>query len=91
MEAAAGRRAHEMYPLAVGQDQGYLFNRGLLDSRLRPDAWSGDLRIVRELKPNTPSGLATGRRQLAGYRQEVANTPGQNVEEWTFILDLYEP
>ncbi|WP_205649301.1 hypothetical protein, partial [Schaalia canis] len=27
LEAAAGRRAHEMYPLAVGQDQGYLFNR----------------------------------------------------------------
>ncbi|WP_420820457.1 hypothetical protein [Schaalia canis] len=88
MEAAAGRRAHEMYPLAVGQDQGYLFNRAIRGSNLRPDALNYRERIVRELKPDTPSGRSQGKRQLAMYVAELRRTTG---EEWTPQLDLYAP
>ncbi len=42
----------------------------------------------RELKPDTPSGISTGRRQLAGYVEYMRESTGD--PSWTGVLDLYK-
>ena len=55
---------------------------------LRPDAIDRNNFIVRELKPDTRSGIRRGRRQLKKYLQELKRITG---EDWTGYLDTYKP
>lgn len=82
-----GRTAHNNYRHTLGGGN-YRFNEPLPRSLLRPDAYDLTNRVIRELKPNTPSGIATGRRQLAGYIRYMEELTGEN---WTGYLDTYEP
>jgi hypothetical protein len=84
--AAAGRSAHTNYADALGH--GWDVNTALPGTRLRPDAWSMDQKVIRELKPDTPSGMAQGRRQLAGYVDHMRAVTGD--DSWTGVLDLYK-
>jgi RHS repeat-associated protein len=89
--ASQGRASHDNYATALGGDgDGYVINMALPRSSLRPDAYSESLRVVRELKPDTASGVRRGRRQLARYKQEVERVYGDSGS-WTFELDLYNP
>lgn len=78
-----GREAHENYKLAVGP--GYTFEQQVAGIG-RPDAIDWNRRIVRELKPDTPSGLARGYKQLLRYKEALERETGQM---WTTYLDTY--
>jgi RHS repeat-associated protein len=80
-----GRAAHTSYPDLLG-DYSLDYNRSMRGSKLRPDAIDYVNRIVRELKPNTASGLARGLKQLDRYVDELMTITG---EQWVGILDLY--
>jgi RHS repeat-associated protein len=86
-DTAAGRSAHDIYPLAVGSSGSYEFNTRLPGSLLRPDAWSRELRVVRELKPANPSAVARGWRQVNAYKAYLEEITG---EPWTACVDEYE-
>jgi RHS repeat-associated protein len=76
-----GRQAHRNYPSALGDV--YQYDRPIgSGSRLRPDAIDWVRKIVRELKPDSPSGVRRGEAQLRQYLRELG--PG-----WTGHLDLY--
>jgi hypothetical protein len=86
---ATGRSAHVNYENTLGGGN-YEFNRALPGSQLRPDAVDFQNRVIRELKPDTPSGHSRGPRQVAGYVEHVENyynEPGQ----WTGVVDYYNP
>jgi hypothetical protein len=83
-DAARGRLTHkENYRTALGDGYDYEFT---LPSGRKPDAIDWNNRVVRELKSDAPSSQATGRRQLAGYVQELEQVTGQ---KWTGYLDTY--
>jgi Restriction endonuclease fold toxin 9 len=84
---AAGRSAHLNYANALGGGD-YVFNRALPGSRLRPDAVSYSQRIVRELKPDTPSAISEGWRQVNDYKAYLEELTGQS---WTAYVDVYTP
>jgi RHS repeat-associated protein len=83
---ARGRHAHKNYANTLG-DESYKFNRQIEGSKLRPDAISEKLKIVRELKPDTPRGIQRGKSQLQRYIKELQEATD---EIWTGILDLYK-
>ncbi len=56
-------------------------------SSLRPDAYSLSQRIVRELKPDNPDAIASGWRQVNGYKEYMEELTG---EPWTAIVDVYK-
>jgi RHS repeat-associated protein len=85
--AALGRSAHISYENTLGGGD-YVFNRTLPESSLRPDAYSADLRIVRELKPASPGAIASGWRQVNNYRAYMEQYTG---EPWTGYVDVYSP
>lgn len=88
--AAAGRSAHSSYPNALGWsgDDLVQFNRTLPGSSVRPDAVNWTQRVVAELKPDNPSAIAGGWRQVNGYRTYLEELTGQ---PWTAQLDVYTP
>ncbi|MFG2960811.1 RHS repeat-associated core domain-containing protein [Streptomyces sp. NPDC048291] len=83
-DAARGRLTHLNYRNALGA--GYDFEVRL-PSGLRPDAVDWNNRVVRELKSDAPSSMATGRRQLQKYVAELEEITGQS---WTGHLDIYK-
>lgn len=80
-----GRDAHRNYKNALPGS--YRFEV-VLDNGRRVDAINFDEKIVRELKPDTPSGIAKGNSQLAEY---VAQLEEQTGDTWTGFLDTYTP
>jgi RHS repeat-associated protein len=82
--AAYGRQAHKNYENTLGGD-GYVFNRAL-PSGQRPDAVGAQHNIVRELKPDSPSGIRAGLKQLEQY---VAELEAITKQKWQGVLDLY--
>lgn len=87
-QASNGRRAHANYENAVEPHPANQFNQQIPDGT-RPDMHNRETREVRELKPDTPSGRAQGRRQLNGYLETLNREfPG---EPWTGYLDLHTP
>lgn len=88
--AAAGRSAHSSYPNTLGWsgDDLVQFNRTLPGSSVRPDAVNWTQRVVAELKPDNPSAIAGGWRQVNGYRTYLEGLTGQ---PWTAQLDVYTP
>jgi RHS repeat-associated protein len=86
--ASNGRQAHKNYELTQGG--GYDFNRSIPGSegKFRPDAINFEDNIVRELKPDTPSGRCKGKRQLQGYL-EYLNEHFPCDGGWTGFLDIY--
>ncbi|MBP8534585.1 RHS repeat-associated core domain-containing protein [Streptomyces sp. MK37H] len=83
-EAARGRLTHKNYRTALGDGYDYEVT---LPSGRRPDAIDWENRVVRELKSDAPSSMATGRRQLKGYVEELEEMTGQS---WTGHLDIYK-
>jgi hypothetical protein len=81
--AANGRKAHMNYRAALGDEYDYEVT---LDNGKRADAVNWSAQIVRELKSDAPSSMATGRRQVAGYAAELERMTGQ---PWTGVLDTY--
>lgn len=81
--AADGRRAHENYGTALG---GEYDTRVTLPSGRKPDAVNWGANEVRELKPDNPSTIRRGERQVEGYRQELENITGQ---PWSSVVDVY--
>jgi len=43
---------------------------------------------VKELKPNNPSAMRRGERQVEGYRKELEQVTG---EKWTGVVETYSP
>jgi len=82
--ARRGREAHKNYENTMG-NSGYEFNKALPSGR-RPDAINYEQRTVRELKPDSESGIRRGMRQLQGYVNELERVTG---EAWKGLLDLY--
>jgi len=64
------------------------FPDGQRCSRLRPDAVNYELRIVRELKPDTPDAVARGWRQVNAYKAYLEEITDQT---WTAYVDTYKP
>lgn len=85
---AAGRSAHDSYPLAVGTDGDYRFNQAIPGTRLRPDAYSVEERVVRELKPDHPKAIQKGWRQVNNYKEILEEKFGGT---WTAMVDTYKP
>ncbi|MBD3007557.1 hypothetical protein IEJ02_26680 [Streptomyces sp. 5-10] len=75
---------HKNYRTALGDGYDYEVT---LPSGRRPDAIDWENRVVRELKSDSPSSMATGRRQLKGYVEELEEMTGQS---WTGHLDIYK-
>lgn len=78
--AAFGRQAHRDLAERVGEKPGWLSEPRLLgeDGRIyKPDIVTPNGRIL-ELKPNTPSGIATGARQVGNYEQQLG-MPGRVI------------
>jgi RHS repeat-associated core domain protein len=80
-----GRNAHRNYRNTLPSS--YEFEV-VLDNGRRVDAINFDEKIVRELKPDTPSGIAKGNSQLAEY---VTQLEEQTGDTWTGFLDTYTP
>ena len=83
-----GRRAHDVYGERARREGLRTGEDARLPSRRQPDAIDDRSRIVRELKPDTPSGRASGIRQVERYRQELEEITG---EIWQGVVDLYVP
>lgn len=83
---AIGRRVHETYSQLFGD--GVRTNSAIPGTRLRPDAIDYTNLIVRELKPDSVSGISRGMRQLREY---VAAIDPTGTGGWTGVLDLYKP
>ncbi|MBI1897640.1 MAG: hypothetical protein HYS04_14105 [Acidobacteria bacterium] len=85
---AKGRAAHKKYrDLRLAGDQ-YDYEKRFPDLRIRPDAVDLVNRIIRELKPDTPTGRLRGARQLQCYKKKLEDKFGG---QWSTILDLYIP
>ncbi|WP_342591101.1 RHS repeat-associated core domain-containing protein [Asticcacaulis solisilvae] len=83
--AMYGRTARRNYPNALGSQ--YQYNQPLLNG-LRPDAINWFNRIVREPKPDTPSGRRAGQSQVNKYVRQLESQTG---EKWTGHVDFYSP
>jgi hypothetical protein len=85
---AAGRTAHASYPNALGWSgaDDVQFNATMPGSLLRPDAINWTQHVVAELKPDSPGAIASGWRQVNGYRDYLEAVTG---ESWTSQLDVY--
>ncbi len=57
-----------------------------LPSGKRVDYIDFESKTIYELKPNNPTQIAKGQKQLAGYKAEVEQEFGG---EWTTVLDTY--
>jgi RHS repeat-associated protein len=89
--AAYGRQAHQAYENTLGglgSNPNVLINRSIPNSTsgLRPDVIDFDNKVVRELKPDSASGIRAGLRQLKSYVSELERVTG---EAWQGVLDLY--
>jgi len=78
-----GREAHKAYENTLGG--GYEFNKALPSGK-RPDATDFANNIVRELKPDSNSGISRGLKQLQGYVDELEAVTKQ---KWQGFLDTY--
>jgi hypothetical protein len=79
-----GRAAHANYPYALGPGYDY---RVRLPSGLRPDAVDWENNIVRELKPDNPSAIQRGWRQVRKYLNELSEMTEKN---WKAYVDTYK-
>jgi len=83
-----GQQAHRNYKSALGQ--GYDFEVTIKGVG-RADAVDFPNRIVRELKPDTPTGRALGVKQANKYARGLEKQHGHPPGSWTAIVDLYRP
>ena len=81
----AGRAAHDAYSEAK-QGEGYLTNRAIPGTRLRPDAIDPVNGVIRELKPNNPAAIRRGLQQLARYKVAAEKAFGK---AFATVLDIY--
>jgi hypothetical protein len=81
-----GQDAHKKYRNALGS--GYDIEVSVPGGRV--DAIDVKNKIVRELKPDTPSGRARGLKQLTRYIKALKNHPNPDIRgDYTGFLDTY--
>ncbi|MFJ5468306.1 RHS repeat domain-containing protein, partial [Pectobacterium sp. CHL-2024] len=80
-----GKRAHRNYENTLGG--GYDFEVTLGNGK-RVDAIDWENKVVRELKPNSKTGIRKGNKQLQGYVDYLNKNHGGG---WTGVLDTYNP
>ncbi len=88
-----GRDAHSDYPDAlekVGIRRPQWKFEHTIPGVGRLDAIDPKAKIIRELKPNTPSGRARGLRQITRYLGELERHYGDPPGTWTGYLDFYD-
>ncbi len=85
LEAIVGDAVHKDYRTLFQLPNHYILNRALPSGR-RPDAISTENLEVRELKPNSPSGIRRGEQQLEQYRKEYSAVERKPVQS---RLDTY--
>ncbi len=83
VQAAQGRAVHRAWDPGPG-----FVKEERLPSGKRPDAVNYQTRVVKELKPNNPSAMRRGERQVEGYRKELEQVTG---EKWTGVVETYSP
>jgi hypothetical protein len=84
-----GQRAHNTYRTLFNPDE-YQFEFNIKGGRV--DAIDVKNKILRELKPDTPSGRAAGARALKRYAAELARDSRAHVKGvYRLELDLYRP
>jgi RHS repeat-associated protein len=83
VSAARGREAHKNYKNALPETYEHQVT---LDNDMRPDALDWNARVVRELKPDTPSGHSKGQSQVNSYVKQLELQTGQL---WTGVVDYY--
>jgi RHS repeat-associated protein len=83
--ASRGRQAHRNYKNALPSNYDFEVT---LENGSRVDAIDWNTNTVRELKPDTKSGISKGVKQLDGYVKQLESQTG---EKWTGILDTYSP
>ena len=88
--SAAAQKGQSEHKAFYGKmnEQGYTTNTVIPGSRLRPDAIDVENGIIRELKPDSPSGIARGLPQLQKYQAAAEKYWGKTFQT---ILDLYRP
>jgi hypothetical protein len=85
--AVRGRDIHQEFSDAIEALGGdWRANRAMPGSSLRPDAVNRGLRVVVELKPNTPSAVSSGSRQLRRYVDHMEQQLGGR---WVGVLVVY--
>ncbi|MDK8795048.1 RHS repeat-associated core domain-containing protein [Corynebacterium sp. MSK041] len=102
-DARYGTNVHKRYS-GVMEANGFTVDRQLPGSKgkFRPDAHTaneqGFITEVREFKPDTPSGRAKGKAQLAKYEQYaesynrgIAEQYGATPPTVQYVLDFYKP
>lgn len=82
---ARGRAAHRAYS-AARESEGYVVNKAIPGTRLRPDALHVENRVIRELKPNNARAISRGVQQAQRYVEAAQAHYGGS---WTFIIDTY--
>jgi len=82
---ARGRQAHQNYKNALGNKYNDKFR---LPSGKRPDAVDLTNQEVRELKPDNPTQISRGQKQVETYRKELESVFGG---EWKSFVDTYRP
>jgi len=80
-----GQKVHKEYKADIADDIDYLKERALPSGK-RPDFIDMKNRIVYELKPNNPTQVKKGLKQLNGYVNELTEWKGPG---WTSVLDTY--
>jgi hypothetical protein len=89
-----GQAAHLDYPNSFppAVRAQYKFNHTIPKSGIRVDAIDFKNKVIRELKPFTPSGNTKGIKQLQKYKNILANHPDSNIRgNYTDQLDFYMP
>ncbi|MBX3404698.1 MAG: hypothetical protein KF699_14905 [Phycisphaeraceae bacterium] len=87
--AQTGQRAHRNYRHTLGP--GYRYEVTIPGAG-RADAINVNAKIVRELKPDTPTGRASGAKRLAKYVAGLARHPDPSIRgTYAPYLDTYGP
>lgn len=86
LEAIVGDAVHKDYRTLFQLPDHYILNQPLPSGR-RPDAIGTENLEVRELKPNSPSGIRRGEQQLGQYRKEYSMVERKPVQS---KLDTYD-
>ena len=82
--ARFGRAVHDNYDPGPG----FIKDGTIGNSRLRPDGFNEVGKWIKELKPDTPSGIALGRRQMDKYLRAAEKAFGG---QFFGTLEFYNP
>jgi hypothetical protein len=79
-----GKISHKNYPYALGP--GYIYNKKVPGTTIRPDAIDPLNHIVRELKPDNQKAIQRGWKQVQRFADILTQLTG---DVWIGIVDTY--